>query len=485
MGASAARALKHDHHGHADGEVDFDGSHAADGIDALARTVVEAEAMKDGGGEGDTKNDAKPTPDSAPKDLAPVDKDAGKTVELGGETWVVGKGDSLWSIANATYGKGTYWNEIKKANKKHVHGAQNIIRDGDALTLPKLKVPTLTALKNFEDQPDQLRDLVCNMSEQDYQGFLKNTPRDKLEKSHELVMDVEMMRSSGMTMDELAGEQKEFLEQKGKEEGKSPGQYVHDLIESEGYGGAEATKWNAMGTAKRKQWEGRWRQAVKKVRSEAPDDVKQIIKDAEDKGGGFRWSPEDTEKSKGFAFTNTGQWTLHCGTRWVEAAEKDPTAVYGNIAHEMGGHNYYGDTRGWDIQSRALDQLGEEERDTATDTKNNPGSAYAYMETEIFAELYEFTYATTGNPTDIPFEVDAAGKDMTSERQRKTDEGKPWRVGDVKHNLARIKVAFAPTVADALVRGLWRKVQLDSRMLDKAKELFAADVKAVFGTELS
>ncbi|WP_410968910.1 LysM peptidoglycan-binding domain-containing protein, partial [Salmonella sp. SAL4444] len=84
-----------------------------DGIDALARTVVEAEAMKDGGGEGDKKDDAKPTPDSAPKDLAPVDKNAGKTVEVGGGTWTVGKGDSLWSIADKTYGKGTYWNEIK------------------------------------------------------------------------------------------------------------------------------------------------------------------------------------------------------------------------------------------------------------------------------------------------------------------------------------------------------------------------------------
>ena len=48
-------------------------------------------------------------------------------------TWVVGKGDSLWSIADVTYGKGSYWNELKKANKSKVHGAQNIIRDGDTL----------------------------------------------------------------------------------------------------------------------------------------------------------------------------------------------------------------------------------------------------------------------------------------------------------------------------------------------------------------
>lgn len=485
MGASAARAVKHEHLGHAEGDIDFDGAHAADGIDALARAAVEAEAQKDGGGEGEQKSDAKPTAESAPKDAAPIDKDAGKTVEVGGGTWVVGKGDSLWSIADVTYGKGTYWNEIKKANKSKVHGAQNIIRDGDTLTLPTLEVQTLAAMKNFADQPEALRDLVCNMSEKDYQGFLKNTPRDKLEKSQELVMDVEMMRSSGMTMDELAGEQKEFLEKKGKEEGKSPGQYVHDLVEENGYGGGEAPEWNAMLAGERKKWEHRWKAAVKTIKSGAPDDVKKIINDAESKGGGFRWSPEEIEKNGAFAYTNVGKWTLHCGTKWVKAAETDPAAIYGNIAHEMGGHNYYGETRGWDIQWNALDKLGGEERDKATNTKNSPGSAYSYMETEIFAELYEFKYATTGNPTDIPFEVDAAGKDMTTERSRKTDTGKPWRVGDVKHNLARIKVAFAPTVAEALVRGLWRKVQIDPRILDKAKELFAADVKAVFGTEVS
>jgi nucleoid-associated protein YgaU len=143
MGGSAAKAVRHDDHDkHGAHDAHYDGSHT-DGIDALARSMVEKEAKVDGGDAKDAK-DAQPTPESTPK-AAPVDAQAGKTVTLGGGTWTVTAGNSLWSIANEIYGKGTYWSEIRKANKAKVHGAQNIIRDGDVLSLPDLAVPTMTA----------------------------------------------------------------------------------------------------------------------------------------------------------------------------------------------------------------------------------------------------------------------------------------------------------------------------------------------------
>ena len=483
MGASAAKAARKDHghdHGH-DHDADgghFDGSHA-DGIDALARQMVEDEAKK---GE-DKQAEAQPTPETKPKQAA-VDPAAGKTVDLGGGQWTVGKGDSLWSIADQTYGKGTYWNELKKANKSKVHGAQNIIRDGDVLTLPTLAVSTITALKNFEDQPELMRDLITAMSEEDYRGFLQNTPRATLEKNGQLVMDVEAIRSTGMTMDELADEQKDFIDQQAKKAGKSPGEYVKDLVETEGYGGGEAKMWNKLDKGQKKKWEDRFKASVKSIKDTAPPDVKEIIKDSEGKGGGFRWDPEKTEKNGAFAYTS-GDWALHCGTRWVEAAETDTASVYGNITHEMGGHNYYGGTNGWEIQYNAIEKLGSEESEKAHSGENSPFSAYGYMETEIFAELYEFTYATKGNPTDTPFEEDAKGQDLTGERKRKTDSGKEFRVGDVSYQLQRIKAAFAPKVAEAVVRGLWRRVQIDPRILEKAKELFATEVKGVLGIDLA
>jgi hypothetical protein len=485
MGAPLAKAQRHHHDDHDhDAGAHFDSSHDMDGIDALARTMVENEAQKDSDGDGVAdKAAAQPTPEDAPKQQ-PVPPDAGKSVTLGGGVWTVLKGDSLWSIANEVYGKGTYWHELKQANKAKVHGKQNIIRDGEVLTLPELGVPTLTAFKNFHDQPEALRDLVSSMSEEEYRGFMQNTPTAELEKNGKVVMDVEVMRTTGMTLDELADEQKEFIEDKAKKEGVSPGQYVHDLIKTEGYGGGEAKHWKQLKKEEKKEWHDRFKAAVRTIKSTAPDDVKQIIQDSEAKNGGFRWDPEKTEKNGAFAYTS-GDWALHCGLRWVEAAETDPAAVYGNIAHEMGGHNFYGETNGWDIQWQAIGKLDEKEEKKAYSGKNHPFSAYGYMETEIFAELYEFTYATTGNPTDTPFEVDAKGTDLTPERKRPTPSGKEFRVGDVKYQLTRIKAAFAPKVAEAVIRGLWRRVQIDPRILDKAKELFAADVKAVFNIVLA
>lgn len=472
MGAATARAHKHDHHHDEDTHFDGMAELHQDGIDALARTMVENEATRDGDGEATADKDARPTPESAPKET-PIDPTAGRSMTLGGGLWTVMKGDSLWSIANEIYGKGTYWHELKKANKAKVHGKQNIIRDGAVLRLPELEVPTLTAFKNFEDQPELFRDHLATMSDEDYQGFLRNTPAATLEKHAALVQDMELVRSTGMTMDELAEEQKEFLEAEAKKAGKSPGELVRDLIKTEGYGGGTAKHWAKNSPKQKKKWHERFKAAVRNIKATAPPDVKQIVKDAERKGGGFRWNPAETEKNGAFAYTS-GDWALHCGTQWVEAAEKDPAAVYGNIAHEMGGHNYYGADNGSDIQWYALEKFSNEDHETAYSGGNSMFSAYGYMEHEIFAELYEFTYATVGNPTDTAFEVDAKGNDLSKEK----------RPGDVKYQLKRIRAAFAPKVAEGVVRGLWRRVQIDPRILDKAKELFARDVDAVFNIKL-
>jgi hypothetical protein len=488
MGASNAKAHRHDHK-HRDPHFDesSDGAHDRDAIDALARSVVENEAKKDGDNNGVAdKDEARTTPGDSPIEEA-VDPSLGKTLKLGGGTHKVKKTSSLWSIANETYGKGTYWHEIKKANKQKVHGSQNVIRTGDELRLPELSVPTLTAFKNFEDQPELLRDLVVRMPDEEYEAFLHNTPRAKLENNGHLVQDIEMIRSTGMTPDEMAEEQKEFIEDEAKKAKKSPGEYIKDLIATKGYGGGTAKDWNKNSAKQKQRWHDRFKKVVKEIKTTAPKDVKQIIKDSEAKGGGFRWNPEETEQLGAFAYT-AGDWALHCGTRWVEAAETSSAGVYGNITHEMGGHNYYGEGNGYEVQDAAMGKLSAEDQATANSGGNSMYSAYGYMESEIFAELYEFTYATTGNPSDLPFDVDAKGNDMSKEadkdKDKKKTNAKGPKVGDVKFQLKRIKAAFAPKVAEGLVRGLSRRIDVDARILDKAKELFRADVDTVFGIKL-
>ncbi|MEO7095235.1 MAG: hypothetical protein ABI175_18385, partial [Polyangiales bacterium] len=431
------------------------------------------EAQKDDGEVGAKAADAKGTPPQA-EVAKPVDPSMGKSVKVGGGAWTVTRADSLWRIADITYGSGTYWNEIKKANKAKVHGPTNIIRDNDVLVLPVLDIPTMKALKNFADQPEQLRDLVVNMTPEEYEGFLANTKQPELEKNAELLQAAEMMRSTGMTPDEMAGEQLAFLEEEAKKKGVTVGEYVKEVVAKKGYGGGTAVDWNKNSPAQKKAWHDRFKKLIVNIKASAPPDVKGIIKDSESKGGSFVWNPDETEALGAFAYTS-GDWSLHCGTRFVEVGEKDPSVVFANIAHEMGGHNYYGDTQGGGIQDGALGKMSEEDRTTAESSGNHMHSAYGYMETEIFAELYEFRYDSDKNPTDHPFAVDPKGNDMTKS---------PKRAGDVKNQLTRIKEAFAPKIAEGLVRGLARRVAIDPRIMAEAKTLFKADVLAVLGIKV-
>src|SRR6185503_19337769 len=104
-------------------------------------------------------------------------------------------------------------------------------------------------------------------------------------------------------------------------------------------------------------------------------------------------------------------------------------------------------------------------------------SAYGYMETEIFAELYEFPYnfPTTKDrkyPSDTAFDTDKDGNDVTG--------GDFDNRGDVVKLLKRIKEQFAPAVAQGLVASLERRVKMDPRIVPMAKQRFHEAVIYVF-----
>jgi LysM repeat protein len=61
-------------------------------------------------------------------------------VKRGGSNYVVKPGDTLWAIAERTYGSGYYWTEIEKANKAAVSSKGNFILAGVPLKLPVIEV---------------------------------------------------------------------------------------------------------------------------------------------------------------------------------------------------------------------------------------------------------------------------------------------------------------------------------------------------------
>jgi len=64
-----------------------------------------------------------------------------KLRNVGGGTYQVKRGDTLWAIAKAQYGAGGLWTEIANANKALVSSKGNFILAGVTLKIPKVAVP--------------------------------------------------------------------------------------------------------------------------------------------------------------------------------------------------------------------------------------------------------------------------------------------------------------------------------------------------------
>jgi hypothetical protein len=396
---------------------------------------------------------------------------AGKTMTLGGGGHVWIKGDTLWNLSKYYYGEGKHWRSIQAANAAKVKKG---LKEGMVLDIPAVEIDTLVGLLRFKDQPKELCNLVKLMPLAEYEGFFAQLTPAQIDKHAEFLQVLELMRATGKTVKELAADQRQWLKDKAASEKTDVGESVGNVVETEGYGGGKATEWNKLDAKQRKEWKHRFQECVKSIKTTAPADVQEIITTAEAKSGGFRWSPKEVEENGAFAYTQNA-WDLHCGQRWVLAAEQDPMLVYGNIAHEMGGHNYYGNNElGYAIQKGAM--TAKEEK-AAEKSGNSIFSAYGYMETEIFAELYEYKYNLANKkdakyPSDTAFDTNKEGEAVNAS---KNDE-----LGDVHYQLTRIKNAFEPGVASGLVASLARRVELDPRILPEAKERFERMVMHVF-----
>lgn len=431
---------------------------------------LEREADVMGANALQAKGTKQTTTSFAPRWAAPVQQQtpplqlfAEPVIKKGGGNWTVTKGNSLWQISKKVYGHSRYMAQIKAANP----GKKMIV--GEIYSLPEIEIPIGTALHDQEGNDVGLRDLAVSIPDADYENYVSGLSQEEHAKDATFLQLVDMMRSSGMTIDEMAENQKAYMEGKAKAGGKTIGEFVAGDVASRGYGGGKATEWSKLKPAEKRDYAKRFKAIVKELETNSPESVMATIKEAKSHGGGFIWEPVEVEKSHAFAYT-AGDWSLHAGQRFVDAVEKDPSIAYANVTHEMGGHNEYGDEKGYQIINEVLDKMPAKERKKATSGGNSVYSAYGYMETELWAELREDEFDSDKNPTDRPFEIARRGSEE--------------RAPDVKHQLEVIKSTFSPTVAEALVRSLYIRAQKDDRITASAFVKFRWDIDTVFGLKL-
>lgn len=311
----------------------------------------------------------------------------------------------------------------------------------------------LEALKSLTGNPIKLRDVVTALPDKQYERFYSNLSSEDRSENLRFLQDIEMMRSSGMTMQEMTATQKAFLEAQATAAGKTTGEFIAGEAASRGYGGSAAVWWTSLTPDQKKERSDKFQEVLNDLRNSGPKEVREVIRDAEAAGGGIVWDPDECEENDAFA-VNQGD-KLSVGKDWLESAEKKRRDVYDNVVHELGGHRQYGDEASWDIMKGVLAALSSADRTAAEGGAQSPYTAYGYMESEAYAELREYPYRTKGSQTDDP-------------------------VTNVEEQLTNIKIAFQPTVAEAIVRGFRRRLQLDARVSRKSKRLFDKTAERVF-----
>ncbi len=312
----------------------------------------------------------------------------------------------------------------------------------------------LEVLKTLKATPAKFKDIVAKIPAKQYERFYDNLSSEDRAANLRFLQDIEMIRSSGMTFDEMSAEQRRHLEAEATAASVSVGTYIGGETASRGYGGAPAVWWPSLSPAAKTAWVNRFTAAVADIKSNAPKEVKAVIDSAEAAGGGIIWDPEQTEENTAYAI-NYGT-KLGVGKSWLQTAELDPANVYDNIMHELGGHREFGTTASWDIMQQTLTSLPAAEQAIVSAGVKSPYTAYGYMETELYAELREYPYRTPDSGGDDP-EV------------------------DVSNQLKKIKDAFAPTVAEAIIRGFRRRIQADAQVGASSRRLYDRAVKDVFG----
>lgn len=227
------------------------------------------------------------------------------------------------------------------------------------------------------------------------------------------------------------------------------GETVRDRVERTGYGGSRST-WADLDAPTRADWQRRARIAIAAVRASLRGTELAPILDR----GELVFSPESAERLNAYAYVE-GSNRLFFGRSWVQDAEEDVRNVWQSIAHELGGHEEFGDTWSWQIMQAAVASLTPEERREAFGAANSLYSAYGYLETEIYAELRE-----------EPHRIATSGGDRPE--------------ADVPDQLEKVKEAFGPVVGRQIALRLYYRSLDDPRVGPSARKILYEAIQRVF-----
>ena len=234
------------------------------------------------------------------------------------------------------------------------------------------------------------------------------------------------------------------------------GARISGIVGSTGYGGQTPT-FGTLPEAEQEVWRTRAENVFRELRASVRGtELEDILARSR-----IVFDPDGTERSgfgpgrEVYAFVR-GSDVLHVGRSWVRNAEDNIRNVWQSIAHELGGHDEYGDTWAYEILRATVRSLTPEERSEATNTIRSLYSAFGYLETEMYSELRELPYREPGSGGDSP-------------------------TRDVPKLLKRILKAFGLEVGRQIILRFYYRVAQDPRITPSARQFLFQAIQRVTG----
>lgn len=317
---------------------------------------------------------------------------------------------------------------------------------------------------------------------------------DKVHKYRAAIMEIarwvqeeETRASAGMTDDQIATVQKDWMKKQAEDAAKAaaaakapvsktpPPPPTAAEVEAERKKAVESTSippaapsgWDALSAPDQANWTTRATLAITKVVSLAAakhpelkvkaSNFRIAFKDIENRGAGVLAFGESD---------GAGGERAAIGFAFVSAVELNPAYVMDVVVHELYGHPEYG-VYGTEYHLALYDKAtgmmpGYVKPAAGTQARRSEIDAYAYQETEMYSVLRSMPYRTA-----------ATGKDVGKVPNLDTQTIIDWRVGLMKSQ-------WAPVLIVPVLRGYRMRLVIDPRITGAALNVFDAGVAKTF-----
>ena len=337
---------------------------------------------------------------------------------------------------------------------------------------------TIADLYSFKAATPALQNLLQTLTDKERIVTYADTIRDMLQRVQAQATEA----AGGKTFDEMAKTQGAHMESqhqaaalaKAQEEAKRKGlpppttvtkkevQESHEAkVKAESKFVPQKDEWAALGADGQKAW---WPMA-KAVRTSIITLAKREVPAMKLTESDIELSPDKIAKesqSRGMSIFALSGRPMTVGILFIEAAKANPKYVLGAVLHEIYGHPTHGgeeESYAWRLYDESTKHFPSYSKPADRRPEIN---LYGYPETEIYAEMVEASHSTP----------------LSAEDKKKGISSSDDPAADIAEKVGRLARNLEPSVAKAVLLGMWERFRIDPRLSPASLQLYKDAVNA-------